>query len=79
MNIELLLICFVLQDLLFVQEPCKFRVPAPLHKYIHFQNGEELDKLVDTFKSKLGVPQCIAAIDGCHIPIAITTEKSGIQ
>ena len=38
--------------------------------YIHFPIGEELDNLVDTFRSKWGVPQCIGAIDGCHIPIA---------
>ena len=53
-----------------VQETCKLLVLTLFHKYIHFPIGEELDNLVDTFKSKWGVPHCIGAIDGCHIPIA---------
>ena len=40
------------------------------HKYIHFPTGDNIDELVDTFKSKWNIPQCVGAIDGCHIPVA---------
>lgn len=53
-----------------VKETCTLIVATLLHKYIRFPTGEKLDELVSTFKSKWGVPQCIGAIDGCHIPIA---------
>jgi len=53
-----------------VQETCKLIVLTLFHKYIHFPSGEDFDNIVDTFRSKWGVPQCVGAIDGCHIPIA---------
>ena len=53
-----------------VQETCELIVRTLLHKYIHFPNGEKLNELVDGFKTKWGVPRCVGAIDGCHIPIA---------
>ena len=41
-----------------------------LKEYIKFPSGNHLDCIVDEFKTKWGVPQCIGAIDGCHIPIS---------
>ena len=29
-----------------------------------------MDELVDGFKTKWGVPQCVVAVDGCQIPIS---------
>ena len=37
---------------------------------IQFPSGSRLDDLVDGFLTKWGVPQCVGAIDGCHVPIA---------
>ena len=53
-----------------VQETCALIVSKLFHKYIHFPSGDSIDDLVDTFKSKWDVPQCVGAIDGCHIPVA---------
>lgn len=53
-----------------VQETCNLLVTTPFKKYIHFPSGTKLNDLVNTFKSKWGVPQCIGVIDGCHIPVA---------
>ena len=35
-----------------------------------FPRGDQLDSVVDGFRTKWGVSQCVGAIDGCHIPIA---------
>ena len=53
-----------------VQETCTTIVRSLLHKYIQFPSGSRLDDLVDVFLTKWGVPQCVGAIDGCHVPIA---------
>lgn len=53
-----------------VQETCTIIVQTLLHKYIQFPSGNKLDELIDGFLTKWGVPQCVGAIDGCHIPIA---------
>ena len=34
-----------------------------------------LDNVVDNFMTKWGVPQCVVAIDGCHIPIAAPIDN----
>lgn len=52
-----------------VQETCAAIVRSLLHKYIEFPSGDKLDSLVDGFKTKWGVPQCVGAVNGCHIPI----------
>ena len=39
-------------------------------QYIKFPEGESLKQVVDGFDSKWGFPQCIGAIDGCHIPVS---------
>ena len=53
-----------------VHETCSAIVDRLLTKYITFPSGEQLDSIVDGFLTKWGVPQCVGAIDGCHIPIA---------
>lgn len=52
-----------------VQETCNAIVKSLLHKYIEFPTGDKLDELIiDGFKTNWGVPQCVGAVDGCHIP-----------
>lgn len=53
-----------------VQETCSLIVSTLFHKYISFPTGDKLTAVVDAFKSKWGVPQCVGSIDGCHIPIS---------
>ena len=53
-----------------VHEVCHCIVDVLLNEYIKFPSGNRLDCIVDEFKTKWGVPQCIGAIDGCHIPIS---------
>ena len=53
-----------------VQETCATIVQILLKKYIKFPQGDKLQDVVDGFKTKWGVPQCVGAIDGCHIPIS---------
>ena len=48
-----------------VQETCATTVKSLLHKYIKFPYGNKIDDLVDGFKTKWGVLQCIGAVDGC--------------
>ena len=38
-------------------------------QYISFPRGEELKAVVEGFENEWGVPQCVGAIDGSHIPI----------
>ena len=44
-------------------------------KHINFPTGQGLRRIVDSFSSKWGFPQCIGAIDGSHIPIIAPTES----
>ena len=37
---------------------------------IKFPYADRLDRVVDEFKIKWGVPQCFGAVDGCHVPIS---------
>ena len=53
-----------------VQETCTVIVRTLLHKYIQFPTASKLNELRDVFLRKWGVPQCIGAIDGCHVPIS---------
>ena len=52
-----------------VQETCAVILQTLLKKYIQFPQGAKLDEVVDGFLAKWGVPQCVGATDGCHIPI----------
>lgn len=53
-----------------VQQTCTLIVATMFHKYIHFPSGDSINDLVNTFQTKWGVPQCVGAIDGYHIPNA---------
>ena len=53
-----------------VHETCQAIVTVLLRKYIKFPSAEQVDSAVDGFKTKWGVPQCVGAIDGSHIPIS---------
>lgn len=53
-----------------VHETCGAIVRILQRQYIKFPTGAELDAIVDGFNTKWGVPQCVGAIDGSHIPIS---------
>ena len=53
-----------------VQETCPLIVKTVFRKYIQFATSDKQNYLVDAFKIKWGVPQCVGAIDGSHIPVA---------
>ena len=46
-----------------------------LNMYIRFPAGEQLQHVIKNFESKWGVPQCVGAIDGYHIPISAPKEN----
>ena len=46
-----------------------------MKEYIKFPSGDDVDHVVDEFKTKWGVPQCFGAVDGCHIPICAPSEQ----
>ena len=53
-----------------VHETCKAIVEVLLRKYIHFPAGDRLQQILQGFENKWGVPQCVGAVDGCHIPVS---------
>ena len=53
-----------------VHETCQAIVDHLMSTYVKFPTGNQLKRVTETFLSKWGVPQCVGAIDGCHIPIA---------
>ena len=58
-----------------VHETCRAIVKVLMKEYIKFPSGDDLDHVVDEFKIKWGVPQCLGAVDGCHIPICAPSEQ----
>ena len=52
-----------------VHETCRAIVDHLLPKYICFPSCDQQQQYVDNFEDKWGVPQCIGAIDGSHIPV----------
>ena len=56
-----------------VHETCRAIVDHLLPKYICFPPCDQQQQYVDNFESKWGVPQCIGAIDGSHIPVSPPT------
>ena len=37
--------------------------------------GDDLDHMMDKFKTKWKVPQCFGAVDGCHIPTCAPSKQ----
>ena len=52
-----------------VHETCQAIVTVLREKYVRFPSSDSLDAIVDGFQTKWGVPQCVGAVDGSHIPI----------
>ena len=50
-------------------------VKVLMKEYIKFPSGDDLDRVVDDFKTKWGVPQSFGTVDGCHIPICAPSEQ----
>ena len=57
-----------------VHETCTPIVDRLIGTYITFPRGAQLDHVVEGFL-KWGVPQCVGAIDGCHIPISAPVDN----
>lgn len=53
-----------------VHKTCSAIVECLMSTYINFPRGNQLQRVIESFQGKWGVPQCVGAIDGCHIPIA---------
>ena len=53
-----------------LHETCKAIIELLLKKYINFPVGHRLQQVIQGFQEKWGVPQCVGAIDGCHVPIS---------
>ena len=56
------------------KEVCATIVKVMLPKYIHVPAGDELKKVVEGFKERLGFPRCAGVVDGTHIPIVSPEE-----
>ena len=54
---------------LVTKEVCSSIVSQLLPQFVRFPTGSALTELVVRFKNELGFPQCVGAVDGCHIPI----------
>jgi len=46
-----------------------------MRDYIKFPCGDDLNHVVDKFKTKWRVPQFLGAVDGCHIPICASSKQ----
>ena len=57
-------VCTILHD------TCEAIVEVLLKRYISFPTGNKLQQVIDGFESRWGVPQCVGAVDGCHIPVS---------
>ena len=58
-----------------VHETCRAIVKVLMKEHKKFLSGDDLDHVVDEFKTKWGVPLCLGAVDGCHIPICTPIEQ----
>ena len=52
-----------------VHETCEAICNVLLQEYIRFPKSNELETTIRRFEQKWGVPQCVGAIDGSHIPV----------
>ena len=57
-----------------MKEVCTAIVECLLPKYIKIPTGATLRENVEAFKTELGFPQCVGAVDGTHIPIISPQE-----
>ena len=58
-----------------VRETCQAIVTVLKGKCIRFPSCDHLDAIVDGFKTRWGIPQCVGAVDGSHIPICGPKEN----
>jgi len=68
-NIELSATFLELADLLCVK---LFRKPVGLLSIVFYQStftSEQSNSIVNGFEEKWGIPQCVGAIDGSHVPV----------
>ena len=56
------------------KEVCAAIVECLLPQYIKIPTGAALQENVEAFKTELGFPQCVGAVDGTHIPIISPQE-----
>ena len=54
---------------LVTKEVCSSIVSQLLPQFVRFPTGSALTEVVEGYKNELGFPQCVGAVDGCHIPI----------
>ena len=52
-----------------VHNTCKAIIDVLLNAYIQFPQGNELRDVVEGFKARTGIIQCIGAIDRSHVPV----------
>ena len=53
-----------------VKQVCEVLAGILLPRYIFFpQNQQEVQDQIDDFRDRVGFPQVVAALDGCHVPI----------
>ena len=57
-----------------VKEVCRAISSDLSKKFIKFHSGNSLKEVVDGYRTKFGFPNCIGAVDGCHIPIIAPRE-----
>ncbi|XP_063284820.1 uncharacterized protein LOC134612308 [Pelobates fuscus] len=57
-----------------VQDFCKAVCTLLAPEIIHFPDWQKLKDMADYFENRWGLPQCVGAIDGSHIPIIAPQE-----
>ena len=50
-------------------EVCQAILNVLLNRFIKIVTGEHLEEVKQSFLIKSGLPHCVGAVDGCHIPI----------
>ena len=58
-----------------VHETCRAIAKMLIKEYIKFTSGDDLDRVVDEFKTKWVVLQCFGDAGGCHILICASGEQ----